>query len=58
MDEGGCGYSGLWNILSDISLDGVVLSFYDWDYLQVVLCAVEYYCSAGVDCSLDQIEDL
>ena len=54
MDEDGCGYSGVWNICSDISLDDLVLSVYYWDGL----CDVAYYCSAGVYCSLDQIEDL
>ena len=38
MDKDGCSSSVVWNILSDISLDNVVLSIYYWDYLQVVLC--------------------
>ena len=58
MGEDGCGSSGLWNIFSEISLDGVVLSFYYWDFLQVGLWDVAYYFSAGVDWYLDQIEDL
>ena len=37
MDKDGCGSSGVWCIHSDISLYGVVLSVYYWDYLQVVL---------------------
>ena len=58
MNEYGCGSSGVWKILSDIPLYDVVLSVYFWDFLQVELCAVVYYCSTGVDWSLDQIEDL
>ena len=58
MDEDGCGSSGVWNIWSDISLDDVVILVYYWDYLQVVLCAVAYYCSDGMDWSLDQIQNL
>ena len=38
MDEGGCGSNGVLNIHSDVSLDDVVLSVYNWDYLQVGLC--------------------
>ena len=49
MDEDGCGFSRLWNILSHISLDDVVLSFYYWDYLQVGLFTVADNCSASVD---------
>ena len=40
MDEGECGYSG---VFSDISIDDVVPSFSYWYYLQVVLCDVAYY---------------
>ena len=58
MDEDGCGSSGVWNIHSDISLDNVVLSVYNWDYLQVVLCNRSNCCSADMDWSLDQIENL
>ena len=58
MVEGGCGSSVVWNIFSDISLDDLVLSVCYWYYLQVVLCVVEYYCSAGLDLYLDQLEDL
>ena len=38
MDTYGCGYSEVWNIFSDVSLDYVVISFYYLDYLKVVLC--------------------
>ena len=58
MDKDGCGSSGVWNIHSDISLDDLVLSVYYLDYLQVGLCAMAYYCSSGMDWSLDQIENL
>ena len=58
MYEYGCGSSGVWNIHSDISLDDVILSYYYWDYLQVGLCDVAYYCSSGVDWCLYKIEDL
>ena len=58
MDEDGCGSSGVCNIRSDISLDNVVLSVYYWGYLQVGSCDMVYYCSAGMDCSLEQIENL
>ena len=58
MDEGGYITSGVWNIRSDISIDDVVLSVYYWDYLQVVLCNWAWCCSAGMDWSLDQIENL
>ena len=58
MDEDGCGYSGVWNIRSDISLEDVVLSVYYWDYLQVGLCNWAKCCSTGMNWSLDQIEDL
>ena len=58
MDKNKCGSSGVWNIRSDISLDDVVLSVYYWDYLQVGLCNWANCCSAGMDWSLDQIENL
>ena len=58
MDDYGCGSSGVWNIHSEISLDNVVLSFYYWDCLLLVLCDMAYYCSTGVNCSLDQIDYL
>ena len=34
------------------------LSVYYRDYLQLVLCVVAYYCAAGLNWSLDQIEDI
>ena len=43
MDKNGCGSSGVWNISSEISLDGVIILVYYWDYLQVRLCYVAYY---------------
>ena len=49
MDKYGCGSSGVWKICSAISLEYVVLSVYYWYYLQVELCSVTYYFSAGVD---------
>ena len=58
MDKDGCGSSGVWKIFSDISLDDVVLSVYNWDYLQVGLCYRAKCCSADMDWSLDQIENL
>ena len=58
MGEDGCGFSGVWNIYSDISLKDVVVSVYHLDYLQVVFFTVEGCCSTGVDWSFEQIEDL
>ena len=58
MDKDGCGSSGVWNICSDISLYDVVLSVYYWDYLQVGLCNRAKCCSAGMDSSLEHIENL
>ena len=58
MDEDGCGSSGVWNICSYVSLDDVVLSVYNWDYLQVGLCNRKKCCSSEMDWSLDQIENL
>ena len=58
MDEDGCGSSGVWNIHSDISLDDVVISFYYWYYLQVGSCNRAKCCSADMDSSLYQIENL
>ena len=58
MDEDGCGSSGVWKFCSDISLDYVVLSVYNWDYLQVGLCNWAKCCSAGIDWYLEQIENL
>ena len=58
MDEVGCGSSGVWNIRSNILLDDVVLSVYYWDCLQVGLCNRAKFCSAVMDWSLDQIENL
>ena len=58
MDKDVYVFSVVRNIFSDVSLDTVFLSFYYMDYLQVLLFAVVYYFSAGVDWSLDQIEDL
>ena len=56
MDEDGCGSSGVWNILPDVSIDDVVLSVYNWDYFQVGLCDVLVCCYDGVDLSFDQID--
>ena len=58
MDKDKCGSSGVCNICSDISLDNVVLSVYYWDYLQVGLCNMAKCCSADMDWSLDQIDNL
>ena len=58
MDEDGCSSSGVWNIRSDISLEDVFLSVYNWDYLQAGLCNRAKCCSADMDWSLDQIENL
>ena len=58
MDEDGCGSSVVRNIRSNISLDDVVLSVYYRDYLQVGLCNRAKCCSAGMDWSLDQIDNL
>ena len=58
MDEDGFGSSGIWNIHSDNLLDDVVLSVYNWDYLQVELRNRTKCCSADMDRSLDQIENL
>ena len=58
MDEDGRGASGVWNICSDISLHGAVLSVYYWDYLQVGLCNRSKCFSTGMGWSLDQIDDL
>ena len=58
MDKDGCGSSVVWNIRSDISLDDLVLSVYAWYYLQVGLCNWTYFGSAGMDFSLDQIDNL
>ena len=49
MDEDGCCSSVVWNIRSDISLDDVVLSVYNWNCLQVVLCNRAKCCSADMD---------
>ena len=58
MDEDGCGSSGVRNIRSYISLDDVVLSVYNWDYLQVGLFNRAKCCSDDRDWYLDQIENL
>ena len=58
MYKYGFGSSGVWNICSDNSLEDVVLSVYNWDYLQVVLCNRVKCCSSDMDWSLDQIENL
>ena len=58
MDENGCAFSGVWVICSYILPDYVNSLVHEWYYLQVGLCAVADYCYAGVDLSLDQIEDL
>ena len=58
MDEDEHGASGVWNIRSDISIEDVVLSVYYWDCLQVGLCNRAKCCSAGMDWSLDQIENI
>ena len=58
MDKDGCGSSGVWNIRSYISLDNVVLSVYNWDYVQVVIFHRTECCSADMDWSLDQIDNL
>ena len=48
MDEDRCGSSRVCNIHSDVSLDDVVLSVYYSDNLQLGLCDVAYYFSAGL----------
>ena len=58
MDEDGSGSSGVWNICSEILLENVVLSVYYWDCLQVGLCNQAKCCSAGMDWSVDQIDNL
>ena len=58
MDEDRCGFSEVWKICSDISLDDIFLSVYYWDYLQVGLINQAKCCSAGMDWSLEQIENL
>ena len=58
MDEDGCGSNGVWNIRSDVSLDNVVLSVYNWDYLQVGLYNRAKCCFADMDWYLDQIKNL
>ena len=58
MDKDGCSSSGIWNIRSDNSLDDVIISIYNWDYLQVGLCNRAKFYSADMDWSLDQIENL
>ena len=49
MDTEVCGFSGVWEIFWDILLDGVDLPVYHWDYIQVGLCDVMYFCPAGLD---------
>ena len=58
MDEDECGSSEVWNIHSDTSLDDVVLSVYNWGYLQAGLCNWVKCCSTGMYWSLDQIDNL
>ena len=58
MDEDRCGSSVVWNIFSDVSLVNMIISVYNWDYLQVGLYDVEDYFSTSVDWSLEKIEDL
>ena len=43
MEKIGFGYSGVWNISPDISLENVFFSVYHWDQIQVVLCSVVYF---------------
>ena len=52
MDENECDSSVVWNILSYISPEDVVISFYHWDFLQVVFCAVVDFFSVGLYWSL------
>ena len=58
MDEYGYVSIGVWNIHLDIPLDYIVISFFYSDYLQVVLYYLDIYCYAGMDWSLDQIDNL
>ena len=58
MIEDRCGSSVVCNIISDILLDGMVISVYNWNYLQVGLCAVTHYCSYVMDWYLGEIEGL
>ena len=58
MNEDGCCSSGVWNVHSDISLKNMSISVYYWDYLQVGLCSVAYYCSSGLNWFLDQNDNL
>ena len=58
MDEDGYVSSGVWKIRSDISIADVVFSVYYLYYLQVGSYDLEQCCSAGMDWSLDQIDNL
>ena len=58
MDEDGSGSSGVWKICSYISLENVVLSVYYFYCLRVGLFNQGKCFSAGMDWSLDQIENL
>ena len=55
MEEYRWGSSVVWKFFLYISLEDVVLSVYQLNYLQVVFCAVAYY---GMYWYLDQTEDL
>ena len=58
MDKEGFGFGIVWNIFGYVSLGNVVISIYHWDFLQVVLCAVQYCSSSSVYLSFDQVKDL
>ena len=58
MDKDVYGFIGVWKLLSDISLGNVVLWVYNWYYIQVELCDLVDYYSAGVNWYLDQIDYL
>ena len=58
MEKDGCCSSVVCNILSEISIDYVVLSVYCGGYLQLGLCDGAYYFFSGVGWYLDKIEDL
>ena len=49
MDKDSCGSSVLWNIFPYIPLGGVVLPVCFWNFIPVLLCAMDYCLSYSVD---------
>ena len=58
METYGGGYSGVWNIFSEVPFDNVIISVCYYDLFWLGLCYVVYFCSYVVYWSLEKMKGL